>query len=171
MPLAVTLRLDGATASRIDFLTASIPDQFSLGQRMCRHHIKLAVYGDGVDVADLDAALATATGAWKKLSVTFAAVGFFPGEPSILWLTPVPTIDLLTLHTTLHRALADLASHPDYEVGAWVPHVVLARTEMLGDAVEVMEAIWNGPIVGWLDALDLVRLDSMQVLSSRPLRD
>jgi hypothetical protein len=67
--------------------------------------------------------------------------------------------------------VADVASHPDYEVGAWVPNVTLARTEFVGDAVEVLATLWSGPIVGWSDSLDLVRLDPAEVLSSRPLRD
>ena len=83
----------------------------------------------------------------------------------------MPTTDLLTLHMTLHQALADVARHPDYEVGAWMPHVTLATMNLVGDTVEVMAALWNGPVVGWLDSLELIRLNPAEVLSSRPLRD
>ena len=86
MPLAITLRLDAATAAQIDFLAASFPDRPRSGRYAHHHypaHIKLAMYGDGVDVADLDAALATATGAWKKLPITLMGLGVFPGEPAI----------------------------------------------------------------------------------------
>jgi 2'-5' RNA ligase len=167
----IVLRLDDATASKIGPLIEALPDRCP--GRPPRHlaHITLASYANTVDVSDLDAALATATGRWKRLPITLAGFGVFHGESSTLWLAPAPTADLLSMHTTLLRALADLPVHPLYEVGAWVPHVTLAETKFPPDAIEVLATMWNGPITGWAESLDLMCLDPFGVLSSRPLRD
>jgi hypothetical protein len=53
--------------------------------------------------------LSNATGRWKRLPITLAGFGMFPGESSVLWLAPVATADLVSFHTTLLRALADLS--------------------------------------------------------------
>lgn len=102
--------------------------------------------------------------------MTLAGIGVFLGELPALCLLAAPTIDLLGRHATLHKALGDLPPHPLYQIGAWVPHVMLGRTEFAGDAIEVLAALWSGPIVGWIDSLDLVQFDPVAVLSSRPLR-
>jgi 2'-5' RNA ligase len=171
MSVAITLRLDPTTASKIDALVEALPDRRPAATGPAYPpHIKLATYGDSVDVSDLDAALATSTGAWEKLGVTLAGIGVFPGDPPALCLLPAPTTNLLGRHTRLHKALADLPPHPLYQVGAWVPHVMLGHTELVGDAIEVLAALWSGPIVGLVDSLDLVRFDPTELLSSRPLR-
>jgi 2'-5' RNA ligase len=167
MPVAIALRFDAATSALIDAMRDTLPDR----QKDTRHpaHIRLAVYDDHIDVNDLDRSLATVTAKWKRVSVILAGVGVFP--PSTLWLAPVPSADLMTTHATLHTALANLACDPRYKVGAWLPHVALATTEFLGDAIEVVACAWTGPIAGTVDFLDLVRVDSTEVISSRPLWD
>jgi hypothetical protein len=173
VPLAIVLRLDVATASRVAALVEALPDRVrEVGaiRQSYPAHVVLATYGDQVDVADLDAALATWTGCWPRLPIILAGVGVFPADPPGVCLLLAPSIDLLKRHSTLHRALADLRSHYAYDVDGWVPHVILARTNLVGDAVEVLTSIWTGPITGWLESLDLVRLDPVEVLSARPLR-
>jgi 2'-5' RNA ligase len=170
MPVAVVLRLDASTAGFIDAMAESLPDRRS-GDRNRSYppHLTLAIFSDSVDAADLDAALAATTGRWKALPVTLAGIGVFPGDPSLVWLAPAPTDELLARHATLRRALADLPYHPEYDVGAWVPHVTLARTHLLPDAVGVLASAWSGSITGWLDSLDLIRLRPAEILSRRPL--
>jgi hypothetical protein len=171
MSLALVLRLDAATASRVAALVEALPDRVhEVGsvRQSYPAHVVVAAYGDQVDVADLDAALATCTGCWPRLPIILAAVGVFPGDH--LGLLAAPSVDLLKRHATLRRALADLPTHSSYDVDGWVPQVTLANTNLVGDAVEVLTSIWTGPIAGWLESLDLVRLDPVEVLSARPLR-
>jgi 2'-5' RNA ligase len=167
---AITLRLDEATAARIETMLLALPDRRPDIRHSYPPHITLAVYGANVDAADLDAALATATDNWERLFITLAGIGIFPADAPTIWLVPVPTVELLRRHAILHAALADLACHPHYEVGAWMPHVTLTTTKLLADSVEVVTSMWTGPISGTLDCLDLVRLHPVEVLSSRPLR-
>lgn len=171
MPMAVVLRLDAETAGTIDAMAHTLPERQQYDpRRSYPPHLKLAVFGNAVDEADIDAALAATTGRWPALPITLAGIAIYPSDPAVVGLLPIPTTDLLDRHATLHRSLADLPTHPHYEVGAWVPHVVVARTNLLADTIEVLTTTWNGPITGWLDALDLVRFDPIQVLSRRPLR-
>ena len=168
--LAVVLRLDAETAGFIDAMTECLPERLTCNpNRSYPAHITLATFSDAVDAADLDAALATATGR-EALQVTLVGIGISPGDPSSLWLAPAPTTDLLIRHATFLRALADLPCHPEYEIGTWMPQVVLRRTHLPADAVEVLVANWHGPITGWLDSLDLVQLNPVRTLSRRPLR-
>lgn len=173
MPVAVSLRLDQATADRINGLVHSLPDRrIDAGFRSSHMaHITLLRYDDHVDLADLDAALATATIAWQRLHITLGGIGVFAVDPPIVCLTVVPTIELLARHAILHEALPDLACHPLYEPGGWVPHVSLADTVFVADSVEVITAFWTEPISGTADFVDLVSLEPFQILSSRRLRD
>jgi hypothetical protein len=171
MAFAVVLRLDAATAGFIDAMAHALPEgRDDDPRRSYPPHIKLAVFGDSVDVADLDAALAAATGRWPVMPIALAGIGVFPSDPPIVGLLPIPTADLFNRHATVHRALADLPTHPGYEVGGWLPQVTLDGTNFVGDAVEALTSMWDSPIVGWLDCLDLIRLEPIARLSARPLR-
>jgi 2'-5' RNA ligase len=131
-------------------------------------HIKLAVFDDEIAGNQLGSALATITRKWEPLPVTLVGIGVFP--PSALWLAAVPTIDLLTIHTTLHAAIGGYAGDPRYEVGGWLPHVTVGETEFLADATDVLACCWTGPISARLDFLDLVQIETDEIFSSYPLR-
>jgi len=170
VPYAIVLRCDAETCGYIDAMTACMPERLADDQNDgYPAHITLATFGGAVDPSDIDAALATAL-RWKPLPVMLARIGVSPGDPSIISLISAPTCDLLARHAALLRALADVPCHPDSEAGAWVPEVVVARTYLAADAVEVLGAAWTGPIAGWLDSLDLVQLDPIRMLSRRLLR-
>lgn len=171
MALAIVLRLDAMTAGFIDAITCNLPDrQHSDPRRSYPPHLKLVVFDDTVNIASVDAVLAAIVGSWKALPIRLVGLGTFPSGRSVLWLLPTASSELLALHATLHRSLADIPSHPHYQIGAWVPHVSVARTCCLGDSVEVLATTWDGPILGCLDAVDLVQFDPVRVLSRRPLR-
>jgi len=171
MALAVVLRLDAESAGLIDAMAHTLPERLDDDPRQTYPpHVKLAVFGDNVDASDIDSALSAATGRWSSLPLCLTGIGVFPTEPATIWLAPVPTIELMAMHSALRRSLADLAFHPHYEIGGWLPHVTVARTNIAADAIEVLATTWEVPIVGWLDALDLIRLDPVEVLSRRPLK-
>lgn len=174
MSVAITLRLDDTTSSRVAALAEALPDRLHeiAGFRQSYPaHITLASYSDQIDVADLDAALATVTGSWRALSATLAGIAVLPGNRATISLLAIPTIDLLHRHAVLHRALADLPTHPAYQINAWMPVVSVSVTNFLSDSVEVLASAWRGPIVGWAISLDLIRLDPVEMLSARPLLD
>lgn len=171
MAVAVVLALDLATTARLYGLINALPDALPR-QPWRAQHIVLASYPDNVDVADLDAAMATVTSRWTRLPITLAALGVLFGKPAATVIAlPVPSLDLIQRHATLHAALADLGSDPSYKPGVWLPHIVLAETILVADSVEVLSAVWPGPITGWAVSLDLVRTEPLELLSSRPLRD
>jgi 2'-5' RNA ligase len=169
MSVAIVLRLDQAAVSLIDAMAEALPDR----RTGTRHspHIKLAVYDDHINVNNLDRAMVTVTTNWKRVPITLAGVGVFPGEPATLWLAVPPTAALMAYHATLHEGLVDPATNPHYRVGSWVPHVVVRRTEFLGDAVEVLACCRTGSISGTLDFLDIVQVETGEVIRSRPLLD
>lgn len=169
MTVGIVLALDLSLTARIFGLTKALPDVSVIRPRWTPH-ITLASYGDAVDVADLDAALATATD-WARWPVALGGIGLFPGDPAMLSLLVVPDSDLMGRHSVLHRALADLPNHPEYEIGNWIPQVNLGATMLPSDSVEVLAAMWPGQMIGSAVSLDLVRLDTWELLSSRPLRD
>lgn len=169
MLVAIILRLDRATVGRIEAMRDGLPDPAE--QRQHRPCIVLASYGGTVDVADLDACLATATNRWKKLPITMSGIFICPGNPATFGLLVAPTIGLFQHHETIHRTLTDLPTHPSYETGMWTPNVMLGKTNLLADTVEVLASRWTGAIVGSVVSLDLVQLDPLETLSSRPLRD
>jgi 2'-5' RNA ligase len=134
MAVAITLRLDAITPTKIDMMLEALPDRradIRHRHRPYSPHIKLATYSDGVDIADLDAALATATGTWQKLPITLAGFGIFPGEVPTIWLAPVPTTDLLMRHATLHRSLADLSTHSNVSLRRRPPGQAWANSRTL----------------------------------------
>jgi 2'-5' RNA ligase len=169
MPIAISLRLDPETCGYIDAMSENLPDggRPSAGYPA---HVTLAVYGDAVDATQVDVALAASTGRWQSMPITLSGILVFPGDPSVISLASVPSADLLARHASLHRALIGFPCHPGYRIGEWLPHVALAAAYTVANVVNVLTAIWKGPIVGWADSVDLVRLDTVEVLSHRPLR-
>ncbi|MGH3727134.1 MAG: 2'-5' RNA ligase family protein [Micromonosporaceae bacterium] len=121
-----------------------------------RPHLSVTV-ADWLDVTvvrDALAALPYPTG----LPVDLRCVGLFPG--GVLWLGPVVTEELLTLHHEIHRALdrAGIVCWPYYRPGRWMPHCTLAMQvddHLLGAAARLASDAL--PISGQLVGMDLVR--------------
>lgn len=168
MPVAVILRLDEATGAQIEIMLQALPDQ---PVRRGPAYIRLATYGDEVDVDGLDNALARAVCTWKKLSISLVGIGLSPGDLCWLSLLPIPITRLLRCHIAVDEALLDAAGRHCFERGIWTPHVSLGQTAFPGDAIEVLTGLWHEPIEAMLDRIDLVHLDLFQTISSRVLRD
>jgi hypothetical protein len=166
MPVAVTLRLDAAAFERIEGLIEAIPDRYIRRGPTC---VRLATYGDEVDVAGLDDALAKVIETWRRLSVTLVGIGVFPGEPYGLRLQPIPISELLRRHMVVDEALFHVVGRHCFEYGAWLPLLSIGQTRFPADAVEVLVDLCKEPIGVILDRIDLVRLEPWKVLSSRPL--
>lgn len=173
MPLAVTLRLDPAGAAPLEAMWRKLAerdidhDRHRLGYGP---HVTLAIYPDETPVAPISAALEQLAPTWNALPVTLAGLGIFPGANSILWAVPVVTPELLDRQEALQSALPDLAVHPHYRPGAWVPHVTLSGPlSDVGRALAVLTPAWQ-PIAGQLSHLELLRFRPVELLGSHILR-
>jgi 2'-5' RNA ligase len=171
MPYAFTLRLDPASADRVEDLWRVLATQ---GLDTDRHelgypaHITLAIYPDCTPEDRLHAAFSHVTASWRILPVTLGGIGVFPGASSILWAVPVVTRDLLARQASIADALPDLPIHPHYRPAAWIPHVTL--TGALPDPEPALKALlvrWQ-PVTGELVQADLVRFRPVEVLRSHP---
>jgi hypothetical protein len=168
VPVGVNLLLDGVTAATV---TKLLPDS----QRAAYPpHCRLATYGDEVDEASLIAGLALIieTETWPPISVGLVGYGIFPGDPSIVWALPVPIHPLFERHRILDAGLLAVTGRHSFEHGGWLPDVDLGITEYPGDAIEVLSAVWNGPIEGTLCELEVVRYQrhmAPKVIFSRKL--
>lgn len=163
MPLAITLRVDASCAGRVAMMQAAIgtaPDY--------PPHITLAMVPDeGLVPAALAAAEALAVR--PLLSVSLCAIGRFPGPAGALFLAPVPTAALLDIQAAAIAFLPASALHPHYRVGAWMPHVTLAKE--IAQPAAALRALDLAalPMAGLLDRVDVVRFRPVTVLASRPL--
>lgn len=167
MPITVIARLDDETAAaRTEWLAKGLPGLTSPGSPL---HVRLATYGDDADVAALDAALRRTIRPWTQISVTLVGFGIFPGQPSDVWLLPVPIHRLLQMHMEVDAGLLTAAGRHSDEFGIWMPTVGLGQTACDSDCVEVLVSLYNGPIDVLLDRIELVRTSPFEIISSRTL--
>jgi 2'-5' RNA ligase len=174
MPCAVTLRLDEAAAAQIEQMWHALADQIGEDDALqlgYAPHLSLAVLPDDVPERPIEEAVLHMAAAWDTLPVTLAGLAVFPGNPPVLWATPVPSESLLARHRMLHDALAPYPVHPRYHPGRWLPHVTLAA-EGRSSVARMLDAAlstWEGPIQGYLDRIELVRFRPVTVLRSENL--
>ncbi|MGG5821555.1 2'-5' RNA ligase family protein [Falsiroseomonas sp. HW251] len=171
MPVAVTLRLDDAAAARIESLRLAARDPADPPHHGYPAHLTLAVLADDALPA-VEATLPRIIAPWRRLPLTIAGLGVFPMPTPVLWAAPVVTPPLLAAQEALCTALAGFALDPHYRPGDWVPHVTLQQggsssaTAALGRA----SSVWDGPISGWLDRVELVSFHPVRVVGSHGLR-
>lgn len=98
-------------------------------------HISLAVFPK-IDSQELIALTEAYSQGLSRFKFRLGAAGTFPTTGNVLFLYPVPSMELLTAHAELHRQLqsAGFKSSPYYLPGYWVPHLTLefdiAREEL-----------------------------------------
>lgn len=174
MPYAVTLRLDADVAPAVEGMWRTLA---ALGFDDDRHrlgyapHVTLAIYPDDAPAGDMRAALESVARGWTALPVTLAGFGVFPGLAPVLWIAPVVTPALLDRHAAVQAALPDLVPHEHYRPGAWVPHVTLSGAALRdpAGALAALLPLFQRPLTGTLDQVDLVRFRPVEVLWSRRL--
>lgn len=174
VPYAVTLRLDPTSAVRVERIWRAIADlvgedhalQLGYGP-----HLTLTVLPDSAPAKVVEAAVFQAARTWNTLPLVLVGLGVFPGPHPVLWAVPVVTDALLAQHEALHAALGPLPVYPHYRPGAWVPHVTLTA-EGRSPAAQILDAalsVWDGPIEGQFDRVELVRFRPVAVLRSKIL--
>jgi len=169
MPYAITLRLNADAASQVVAMWETLAsrgvsnDAISLGYAP---HLTLAVFQDTADPGRLIMAARIWAARWQALPITFASLGIFPGTPATLFLTPVVTAALLTIHANVLGWLVDESVDPHYQSGNWVPHVTLAGD--VTDPVAALAALGplGLPISAVLATTEVVRFRPVHVLAS-----
>lgn len=147
MPYAVELHFDDE--SRAALVTLSTQIQATCGGMDLvasggAPHLSLALFA-APDLAQLQSLLATFAQRCAAFPVHFAAVGTFPGPQGVLYLAPVVTLQLLTLHRDFHAQLAatGLSFNALYQPDRWVPHCTIGfqlPVAAIGAAVDLCRA-------------------------------
>jgi 2'-5' RNA ligase len=171
----VTLRLDDSAAASVERIWRVLADHtgdndvLRLGYAP---HITLAVLPDVVSAEVIEEVTFPVASTWDAIPIVLAGLGVFPGTPPVVWAAPIVTESLLARHDALLAALAPFRVHPHYLPGAWVPHVTLSQQGLspAGRAIDVAASVWEGPINGQLDRIDLVKFHPAYVLRTQALQ-
>jgi 2'-5' RNA ligase len=96
----------------------------------------------------------------KPFDVRLSAVGTFPTEENVLFLSPVPTFQLLTYHDELHQRLTQskLFSSPYYAPGNWIPHCTVEMhipDEQFPKAIEICKQVYK-PMTGQIQGIGVI---------------
>ena len=173
MPFAIALRLDAATAAAVDAMCDALEARGITSNRRLGYpaHITLAICSDASPLGRLEMALQRLAHDWQPLAVTFSGFAVFPSTtPSVLWVAPTATLELLTRHRDLLASLSDTDIDLYYRADTWVPHVTLSDSvEAAAEALAAVLPCWR-PMRGSFVQLDLVRFRPVEVLQSFPLR-
>jgi 2'-5' RNA ligase len=174
MPYALTLGFDDDASLPVKAISAALADHAADDDPVLlgvEPHITLAVLPDETSATTLEEIAFGLAREWEALPVTLGAIGIFPGDPTVIWLAPVATEQLLARHAELHKALSPLHVHPHYAPGSWIPHVTLSqqRRTTAAQAIEIVSSAWQGPITGRAERLELVRFHPATVLRSHLL--
>ena len=154
MPYAVELHFDDE--SRVALVALSTQIQVTCGGMDLvasggAPHLSLALFA-APDLARLQPLLMCFAQQVASFPLSFAAVGTFPGSQGVLYLAPVVTLQLLTLHRDFHAQLAaaGLSSNVLYQPDRWVPHCTVGfrlPVATIGHAVALCRAAsWPTPV-------------------------
>ncbi len=106
-----------------------------------RPHVSLAGFSDDTDYDLLISLVREYANNIKPFDVRFDSFGIFPSTENVLFLSPTPTIQLLTCHKEFHQQLPqeNFLSSPYYVPENWTPHCTVKMNiprNQLAKAVE-----------------------------------
>lgn len=132
-------------------------------------HLTLAGF-DEFDKGVLVEALTDELEETLSFPMTFASLGAFTGENSILFLAPIVTKALLTLHERVHTVVVAYVGNSDarYAPGAWIPHCTLAlglSGPRLAEGVRQLSEL-KLPLQARVTQVRLVAYPSLSVLAT-----
>lgn len=176
MPYAAELELDAQAArAAIEAMqhlerTSGLETPRALG---VPPHLSLAVW-ETVEPAALRPRLDAIARELTPPVLRLNSLGLFGGASAVLFLAPVPSVELLDYHAAFHRAFADLDAQcwPYYRPGRWVPHVTLAAGldgAAVGAAAAAVAPTWS-PIQAPAVALGLIRFRPVELLHRAPFK-
>jgi 2'-5' RNA ligase len=132
-------------------------------------HLTLAGF-DEFDRSELVEALTDELDETLSFFMTFASLGAFTGENSILFLAPIVTQALLTLHERVHTVVVAYVGNSDarYTPGVWIPHCTLAlglTSSQLAEGVRQLSEL-KLPLQTRVTQVRLVAYPSLNVLAT-----
>lgn len=139
MGCAVELYFDPHSEKRILGVSQALTEQ-GIGLR-ARPHLSLAVFRR-VRVEKTLSYLEAFARAQEPFELELASVGTFPGEEGVVFLAPVVTRDLLSIHERFHAGWNPQWGKVTlyYRPGVWVPHCTVGLElppEQVGEALGV----------------------------------
>jgi len=137
-----------------------------------RPHISLAGFSN-VDRDVLISLVQEYAHGLEQFSVQLSAIGTFPTDENILFLSPVPTHQLLSYHQEFHQRLikSKLVSSPYYVPANWVPHCSVEIDipgEKLPRAIELCAKAFK-PIHGQFVGIGVIEFWPIKQVASWPL--
>lgn len=158
-------------ALRVELGNAGIPPFMDeIGDRP---HVSLAVFSE-LDVPTLTPLLAAFAAETPEFTISFASVGVFPTAEGAVFLAPLMTDQLKTIHQDFHRRLGVLPtpSGAYYRPDQWVPHCTLAMEvpqPLIGTAVQTCVTHWQS-YQGVVQEVGLIEFRPVKTWQLYPLR-
>jgi 2'-5' RNA ligase len=143
-----------------------------LGKMGDRPHVTFAVFGQE-DAENLKRIAHDFSLGMRSFAVELAAIGVFPTSDNVVYLTPVPSFELIKTHSAFHRVLKREKLKPSkyYLPDRWVPHCTL-EFEQPDDqyyrGVELFKKNFS-PIRGQFFELGVVAFRPIEYLAEYPL--
>lgn len=175
MNYAVLLYFDRETENSIWNLHDALfknDDIPALDRSRHRPHISLAGFSN-IDPDKLVSLVQAYANDVEPFDVRLSAIGTFPTEDNVLYLSPVPTVQLLACHEEFHRRLvrSELESYPYYAPARWIPHCTVEMNlseRQFSEAMELCKQIYS-PIAGQFREIGAVEYPPYAQLETWPL--
>ena len=172
MPYAVELALDGhaGTVVRETWQELSRIGVTWMQTSGAEPHVSLGIW-ETIDRAPFEAELARFAAETPPITVSFEAVGMFPG--SAIYLRPVPNPTLVAVQQRLHDRFGRLGggAWQYYLPGTWVPHCTVAMEfppQLTPEARALVERV-PLPLTGRLTFAALIEFRPVRELARYPL--
>ena len=137
MAFAVVLCFDAATDKKISAFQDKLLKTGIESKKVkstLRPHITLGIFEE-ISCADCECKINEIAFDHHLETVAFSSLGVFVYPEKVFFLSPVPSVSLLTIHKKIHDELGTVTSGSweIYEPGRWVPHCTLANDLDMND--------------------------------------
>ena len=132
-------------------------------------HISLAVFFN-IDRDNLIALTKAYAEKIEPFDFQLSAVGTFPTDENVLFLSPAPTKQLLTCHQNFHDQLTDfgIVSSPYYSPANWIPHCTVEINipdEQMSKAMDICKKAFK-PLRGQFQEIGVVEFRPVKHLAT-----
>jgi 2'-5' RNA ligase len=168
VPFSVELYFDPAGEARVRRLWSALAEAgvCSLMPDLgARPHLSVAVYAS-IDAPALEGAIDDFAQVHEGFDLALATTGSFPGTENVVYVAPVVTPALLSIHAAYHAQVAALGLECGayYRPGHWVPHCTVA----MGIDARALERGLS--LARTSDVFGPTRIVGMGLIEFRPVR-
>jgi len=172
MGYAVELYFDSQTEKCVWDLRHALIEQgitSTISELGDRPHISLAVFSN-VNCDDLILLTKEYADKIEPFNFQLSAIGAFPTDENVLFLSPVLTTQLLNCHQDFHLRLAESKLTPAsyYIPGNWIPHCSVELdipNEQFPKAVQVCKKAFK-PLLGQFQEIGVVEFRPIKLLAN-----